>query len=75
MPKVRTIQIVGGKVSFEDAEENDFNYWLTMNWKERMQQLLELKKSIWIKLNGSYPTEIEKVGGKVYIDQNDEDDF
>jgi hypothetical protein len=75
MNKKREIQITGGKVSFAKAENNDMDCWLTMSWQKRLEESEDLRKSIWIKLDGKYPKKIKKVGGKKIIANHDEDDF
>ena len=75
MNKKRKIEIAGGKISFQESEEMDLNYWLSISWQQRLIEVEALRKSIWTKLTGKYPKRIKKTGGKKLFKNQDEDDF
>ncbi|MBX9782383.1 MAG: hypothetical protein K2X48_03720 [Chitinophagaceae bacterium] len=64
-----------GKVSFKETEDDDLFYWSDKTVKQRLEELYEWNKKIWIKINGEYPAKIVKEGGKVLKLNIDEDDF
>lgn len=65
----------GGKFSFDKNDDEDFNYYSDLSVKERLSELLEWNRKIWIHINGAYPSVIEKTGGKISKLNTDEDDF
>ena len=69
------MEMVGGKVSFEQGEEEDLIYWAEKSIKERLLDLLEWNKQVWNKIAGGYPNVIEKTGGKVLKSETDKDEF
>ena len=69
------MEYVGGKVSFEEGEEEDLLYWADKSIKERLIDLLDWNKKVWVKIAGFYPDKIEKVGGKILKTKAEEDDF
>ena len=70
-----TIEKIAKKVSFIETEDEDLFYYENLSIKERLTELLEWNKKIWIQINGVYPGIIEKVGGKFIKSSTDEDDF
>ena len=77
MEKKRKIAIIGKKVSFADAEEEnvDLLFWAEKTIRLRMEEAFEWKKKVWQHINGGYPLAIEKTGGKRAKKSTDEDDF
>lgn len=73
--KQKKITNVSGKVSFAETEDEDLFYWSDKSVKERLEELYEWNKKVWMKINGSYPLIIAKEGGKVLKINIDEDDF
>ncbi len=61
MPKHRKISLVSKKSSIEEASDDYLFFWVEKNTKERLEELLRLKKKYWSWKLGSYPDEIEKV--------------
>jgi hypothetical protein len=73
--KQKKVANVSGKVSFAETEDEDLFYWSDKSIKERLEELYEWNKKVWMKINGSYPLIIAKEGGKVSKINLDEDDF
>ncbi len=46
MEKMRKIKAVLKKVSFEEAEENDNNYYASLSYVERLEILMDLRSMI-----------------------------
>ncbi len=66
---------MGKKISFVEAEDEDLIFWAEKPVGERMKEMTEWNKKIWITINGNYPEVIEKDGGKIIKSDTDEDDF
>ena len=75
MPEKETLKSGGGKVSFSQTEDDDLFFWADKTIQERLEELYQWNKKIWIKINGSYPNKISKNGGKILKANLDEDDF
>ena len=75
MKSERKIEVVGRKVSFAQAEEDDFLYWADKTPQERIAETERLRRLIWTHRLGSYPTKIEKVGRVISKSELDADDF
>ena len=76
MEKKRKIEMVGGKVSFAEGEEEDLMYWANLQLRERMSEAAEWNKKVWLHLlKDKYPQKIEMTGGKINKSTTDEDDF
>lgn len=76
MEEERKIELVGGKVSFEEGEEESIEYWANLSVKERMSRAFEWNRKVWKHiLKNNYPEKIELVGGKQIKSLTDEDDF
>lgn len=76
MNQKRNIELVVGKVSFEEGEEESIEYWANLPVKERMRQAFDWNRKVWKHLlKNNYPEKIELVGGKQIKSLTDEDDF
>ncbi len=75
MEKNRKIEIVGRKVSFAQAEEDDLFFWADKTWQERIVEAERLRRLIWTHHLGIFPVAFEKIGRKISKAQLDEDDF
>lgn len=75
MPEKETFKSGGGKVLFSQTEDDDLFFWADKTIQERLEELYQWNKKIWIKINGSYPKKISKNGGKILKANLDEDDF
>ncbi len=64
-----------GKVLFSETEDDDLFYWANKTVKERLEELYEWNKRVWIKISGTYPEKIARSGGKILKENLDEDDF
>ena len=54
--------MVGKKVTFAEAEEDELFFWADKNWKERLEETERLRRIIWTHLLGKYPDKMQKVG-------------
>ncbi|HEX5151519.1 MAG TPA: hypothetical protein VFW07_08715 [Parafilimonas sp.] len=69
-------KVVEGKVSFEEAEDADVEYWANLPVKERLRQAFIWNRKVWKHiLNDDYPEKINLSGGKQVKSLTDEDDF
>lgn len=75
MEKGSKKEIVGRKVSFAQAEEDDLFFWAGKTWQERIAEAERLRRLIWTHRLGYFPETFEKFGRKVLKHQLDEDDF
>lgn len=76
MNKERKIELVGGKVSFEEETDEQLDYWLSLTPQQRMAEATEWNYKIWkFKLKDDFPVAVEKIGKKVLKALTDEDDF
>ena len=66
---------VGGKVSFDQGEDDDLLFDVSLTWQERLERMEIMRRKIWTFRLGKYPEVIEKVGGKVEKINSDCDDF
>ena len=57
--------VVGKKITFAQAEEDELFYWADKNWRERVQETERLRRMIWAHILGKYPEKIEKIGNFV----------
>jgi hypothetical protein len=60
--KKREMEIVGKKVTFEEAEEDEISFWANKTWKERLKEAERLRKIIWTHLLGKFPEKMQKTG-------------
>jgi len=58
----RKISIVGKKVTFAEAENEDIDFWAERTWKERVAEAQRLRRMIWTHLLGSFPERMRKTG-------------
>ncbi len=75
MEKKRKIEIVGRKVSFQQAEDDDLFYWADITWQERIAETECLRQLIWTYRLGTYPTKFEKTGRVILKPELDNEDF
>ncbi len=73
--KERKIEIVVRKLSFEEEDEEDVDYWMSMSIQKRLEEAYKWNKDVWTHIIGHYPEKIEKTGGKMIKVETDEDDF
>ncbi len=66
MEKERKIKAVVEKVTFEEAEKGDDEYWANASVEERLQELVELRKLIYGDFTGQ---RIKKVVFKGTIEE------
>jgi hypothetical protein len=71
----RKIELVGRKVSFAEAEEDDIFYWADKTWQERIIETERLRRLIWGHRLGAFPEKFEISGRKISKSQLQEDDF
>ena len=72
MAKERKIGMVVKKVSFAEAEEADIAYYASIDWKESVATVEEMRKQIW---NEEYKTgKIEKIIRKANL-KEERDEF
>ena len=72
MKSERKIEIVGRKVSFAQAEEDDDKYWANASAEERLQELVNLRIMVFGTRDG-VPLKIEKIVRKrsLYADDDE----
>jgi hypothetical protein len=76
MEKKRKIDSVGGKVTYEEGEDESLMYWANLSMKERLTEAGKWNKEVWQQiLKDKYPQKIELTGGKQNKALTDEDDF
>jgi hypothetical protein len=75
LQKKEKIQMIGRKVSFAQAEEDDFAFEVALSWQQRLERMELLRRKIWTFHLGVYPLKIAKAGGKYIKSQAEEDDF
>lgn len=63
------------KVSFEEAEELDIDYWLTKSIKERMSEATDWIEKVWGMHEQIHGKHQSIPNGKHYKSKVDEDDF
>jgi hypothetical protein len=73
MEKQRKIALVGRKIGFEEAEEQDILFWASKSWRERLEETERLRRLIWTHLLGSYPSKMEKVGRVIKKSNSEEE--
>ncbi|MBL7728413.1 MAG: hypothetical protein JNM68_12040 [Dinghuibacter sp.] len=71
MKKKRTIELVGRKVSFAEAEELDIEYYAQCDWKQSATTAEHLRQMVWGKVYGN---KMEKTG-RITALKDDRDDF
>jgi hypothetical protein len=75
MVEKQKIQITGKRIGFGEAEEEDFEFELSLTWQQRLERMEMLRRKIWTFHLGTYPSKIAIVGGKFLKQNTDEDDF
>lgn len=73
MSKERKMQMVGRIVSFAEAEELDVAYYASLDWKESVSIVEEMRVKIWNKAYKEH-NEVEKIIRKASLTE-DRDDF
>ena len=72
MSKERKMVMVATKVSFAEAEEADIAYYASIDWKQSVATVEDMRKQIWSK---QYKTgKIEKIIRKANL-KEDRDEF
>jgi len=71
MSKERKIEMVVTKVSFAEAEEADIAYYASIDWKESVATVEEMRRQIWSKQykSGKIENIIKKAGLKEERDE------
>jgi hypothetical protein len=69
------MEIVGRKISFAEAEDADILFWADKTMNERLIEWDRLRRIIWTKLLGTFPTKMEVVGRKILKSEMSEDVF
>ena len=67
------MEIVGRKISFADAEDADILFWAEKTMNERMVECNRLRRIVWTRLLGAFPTKMEIVGRKILKTEMNED--
>jgi len=75
MEKKRKIEIIGRKVNFQQAEDDDLFYWADRTWQERIAETERLRRLMWTYRLGTYSTKFEKTGSVILKSELDNDDF
>ncbi len=75
MEQKRKIEVVGRKLSFAEAEDEDIFYWADKTPQERLAETERLRRLVWTHKLGKYPTKMEKVGRVISKSELDKDDF
>ena len=69
-------KIKEGKVSFDEGEDADIEYWANLPVTERMRQAFDWNKQVWKHiLKERYTEDIQLIGEKRIKSITDEDDF
>jgi hypothetical protein len=69
------MEVVGRKLTFAEAQEEDDRYWANASVEERLAETERLRREYYTGLLGKYPDKMEKVGRVVSKHELDEDDF
>jgi hypothetical protein len=76
MERKRKIEKVVRKVSFAEAEDSDLFYWADKTIRERLTEVNNWNKKVWMQiLKDNFSEKIIFTGGKQKKQLTDEDDF
>lgn len=64
MREKRKIQLIGRKLSFADAEDEDIFFWADKTWAERIAETERLRRLIWTHRLGYYPLALKRLEEK-----------
>jgi hypothetical protein len=74
MEKERKIEIVGRRLSFAEAEEEDDRFWANASVEERWHELIKLRWMVFGTRNNK-PLKIEKVVKTRSLYEEDDDEY